>query len=57
MVRLDTAITGGEVVTSQGVKQTDVGILDGKVYCLVPPGTSLDATRVIDASNRQILPG
>ena len=57
MVRVDTLIVGGQVVSPRGIEELDVGVVDGKVYCLVAPNTPIEAAQSIDAQGRYILPG
>ncbi len=57
MERLDALIKGGKVVSPQGVRELDVGILNGKVHTLAAPDAQLDAARTIDAKAMFVLPG
>ena len=57
MVKLDTLMSGGRVVSSRGIQEMDIGIKDGKVYSLTTPGIQLEAAKTIDAKGRFILPG
>jgi dihydropyrimidinase len=51
----DTLIRGGTVVTTDGLRDTDIAIRDGRIAALVrSPGP---ARAVIDAAGRLILPG
>jgi allantoinase len=52
----DLAIRGGRVVTSEGVIDADIMILDRVIIGLVAPGTG-DARDVIDARGMVVLPG
>ena len=57
MASLDTLITGGKVVSSDGIQEMEVGVKDGRVYALTTPGAQIEAAKTIDASGRFILPG
>ncbi len=57
MSTFDLVIRGGTVVSPEGRVAADVAISDGRVAALVAPGTDLEASRVIDASGRHLLPG
>ncbi|MFN8518530.1 MAG: dihydroorotase family protein [Chloroflexota bacterium] len=57
MSTFDLVIRGGTVVSPEGRVAADVAIADGRIAALVAPGTELEATRVIDASGRHLLPG
>lgn len=54
---LDTVIVNGEVVTETGVEPLSVAIKDGKIVSLLAPNEQPDATNVIDATGKLILPG
>ena len=53
---LDLAGSRGDAVTPQGVGQWDVGI-EGRIAALALPEQRLEATRVIDASGKIVVPG
>ncbi|MCC2613699.1 dihydroorotase family protein [Neorhizobium sp. Rsf11] len=53
----DTLITGGTVINANGERQADVGISDGRIAALLPPGMQSDARTMIDAGGRLLLPG
>ena len=57
MTPFDLVITGGTVVSPEGTTVADVAISAGRIAAVVAPGTALEATRVIDASGRHLLPG
>lgn len=57
MERLDTLVTGGKVVSSQGIQELEIGIKKGRVYSLTAPGLQLEAARIIEAKGRFVLPG
>ena len=55
---LDTIVTGGQVVTPQGVVEVDVAISDGRIAALAHPGVlSTEGAQVVDASGLIVLPG
>ncbi|HYA45907.1 MAG TPA: hypothetical protein VED59_09875, partial [Acidimicrobiales bacterium] len=56
-MKLNTAIRGGMVVSEEEIRQVDIGIVDGRVAVLAPPGTPLDADSVIDATGSYVVPG
>ncbi|MCC7347223.1 MAG: amidohydrolase family protein [Variibacter sp.] len=56
---LDVIISGGEVVTPQGVAVCDVAVLGEKIAAVAAPGALAhdNARRVIDAAGRIVMPG
>ncbi len=54
---VDLSITGGTVVSAEGRVTADLGIRDGRITTIVPPGTPLEATTSIDATGKHLLPG
>jgi dihydropyrimidinase len=54
---LDVIISGGDVVTPQGVARCDVAIAGETIAALAGPGTLPAAARVIDASGHIVIPG
>ena len=55
---VDRVISGGRVVTADGIRPADVLVTDGKITGLVSPGTApSDAGEIIDATGRFVLPG
>src|SRR5215467_1870050 len=54
---LDVIISGGDVVTPQGVVRCDVAIAGETIVALAGPGTLPAATRVIDAGGHIVIPG
>jgi dihydroorotase len=55
---VDRVVSGGQVVTADGIRPADVLVTDGKITGLVAPGTApSDAGDVIDATGRLVLPG
>jgi dihydropyrimidinase len=54
---LDLLVRGGDVVTSQGVGKWDVAIEGERIAALALPEQKLEATRVIDASGKIVVPG
>lgn len=55
--RADVAVTGGILVSSQGMRRGDVFIKGGLVDSIEPPGSGRPAARVFDASGKFVLPG
>lgn len=53
----DTVITGGTVVTATDTVRADVAIEAGKIAAILAPDTTFDATTVIDAAGKHVLPG
>lgn len=53
----DVVIRGGTIVTATGRFTADVAISGGLISAVVARGTPLDATRIIDATGKHILPG
>ena len=58
-MQVETVITGGKVVTSDGVLEADVAIDEGRIACLLPPGLMKpeEAGEVVDASGLHVFPG
>jgi dihydropyrimidinase len=54
---LDLVITGGQVVTPQGVADMDVGVQGEKIAALGWPGTLSGGGRTIDARGKIVVPG
>ena len=54
---LDLVITGGQVVTPQGVADMDVGVQGEKIAALGGPGTLSGSGRTIDARGKIVVPG
>ena len=55
---LDTIVTGGRVVTPQGVLEADIAIADGRIAALAHPGAiSTEGAQIVDASGLIVLPG
>ena len=55
---LDLVIMGGQVVTSEGVRELDVGVQAEKIAALGWPGTlTADVGRVVDARGKIVIPG
>ncbi len=53
----DLAIRGGTLVTATGRYAADIAIAGEQIAAIVAPGAPLEASRVIDATGRHILPG
>ena len=55
---LDTIVTGGQVVTPNGVAEVDVAIADGRIAALAHPGVlSTEGAQVVDAAGLIVLAG
>ncbi|OLC31344.1 MAG: hypothetical protein AUH81_18230 [Candidatus Rokubacteria bacterium 13_1_40CM_4_69_5] len=54
---LDLIIRGGQVVTPQGVGQWEIGVRGEQIVSVATPGTLPEAGRVIDATERIVVPG
>ena len=53
----DLFIRGGTLVTATGRFDADLAIEGERIAAIVAPGTPLEATRVIDATGKHVLPG
>jgi dihydropyrimidinase len=56
-VTIDTAITGGTVVTEAGQYDASIGIDDGEIVALGRESTLPDAEETVDASGQLVMPG
>jgi dihydroorotase-like cyclic amidohydrolase len=56
MASYDIVITGGRVVTPDGIQQVSIGVRDGK-FAAIGELSAKDATRTIAAEGRLVLPG
>ena len=54
---LDLLIRHGRVVTPQGAGAWEIAVQDGKIVAVAAPGTFDQATRVIDATGKIVVPG
>jgi dihydropyrimidinase len=54
---LDLLIRNGQVVTPQGAGAWEIAVQDGKIVAVAAPGTFREATRVIDAAGKVVVPG
>lgn len=54
---LDLAVIGARAVTPSGTKPADIGVRDGRIARVAPPGTLEDAAHTIDARGTLLLPG
>jgi dihydropyrimidinase len=54
---LDLLIKNGQVVTPQGAGAWEIAVQDGKIAAVAAPGTFREATRVIDAAGKIVVPG
>jgi len=53
----DRVVRNGRVVTAESTFDADLVVDDGKIVGLVSPGTSIEATDVVDASGLLVMPG
>ena len=53
----DLLVTGGTLVTSNGVRRASLGVRDGRIAEVLPPDARADAAATLDASGLHILPG
>ncbi len=53
----DTIIKNGSVITATDTYTADVAILDGKVAAIGTDFPSQNATKILDASGKLLLPG
>jgi dihydroorotase len=53
----DLLIYGGTVVTPDGVRRAEIVVDGERISAIVDPGMGGEATRVLDANNRYVLPG
>lgn len=56
-MRVDTLITGAQVVLESGPAALDVGIRDGRIAALVADSAGIKADETIDAAGKLLLPG
>ena len=56
-MRLDTVIRGGTVVTASDTYKSDVGISGDKIVAIAADLNPENATRVIDAAGKYVMPG
>src|SRR6267142_1728662 len=54
---LDLVIRNGQVVTPQGAGAWEIAVQDGTIAAVAAPGTFREATRVIDAAGKIVVPG
>jgi dihydropyrimidinase len=54
---LDLLIRNGQVVTPQGAGAWEIAVQDGKIVAVAAPGTFREASRVIDAADKVVVPG
>jgi dihydropyrimidinase len=53
----DLAIVGGNVVTPDKIGLADIGVSDGRIVAVVPPGKLEPSNSTIDAAGMLVLPG
>src|SRR5438105_3914250 len=54
--KFDLVLRGGSIVTSDGIRDVDIGIVDGK-FAKIAPEITDDAKVNLDATNRFVFPG
>ena len=57
MDAFDLLVVNGIVATASDVARYDIGIRDGKITVLAPPGLMSNGTRMLDAKGALITPG
>lgn len=57
MAVTELAIVGGRVVTADGERRADIGIREGRIDEISPPGSVADAARLVEADGLLVLPG
>jgi dihydroorotase len=57
MAQYDVVVRGGTLVNGSGRQAADLAIRGETIAAIVAPGTPLEATRVIDAAGRHVIPG
>jgi dihydroorotase-like cyclic amidohydrolase len=57
VVMFDLIVRGGQVVTPQGVGKWDIAVAGEKIVALGLPGMDAEAGRIIDASDKIVVPG
>ena len=53
----DLLVTGGTLVTPEGVRPGGLGVRAGRIAAVLPPGTDGEAAAVWDATGLHVLPG
>src|SRR5256885_1937759 len=53
----ETLITGGTVVNADEERRADLAIADGRIAAMLPPGETVVARTIIEASGALLLPG
>ncbi|KPJ84187.1 MAG: dihydroorotase [Gemmatimonas sp. SG8_23] len=53
----ELVLTGASLVTPDGVRPGTLGIRDGRIAAIAPPGAELDAAGTWDATGLHVLPG
>jgi len=57
MTRVDLLITGGNIVSPDGIQELNVGITDGKIFSLTRYGEDIEHKTEIKAEGKYLLPG
>ncbi|MFE7331258.1 allantoinase AllB [Streptomyces sp. NPDC057565] len=55
--RAGLAVTGGTVLTPQGMRAATVLVDDGRISAIVPPHTQVGAAETVDATGLHLVPG
>ena len=53
----DLILSGGTIVTTNGLRRADIGVLGGRIYTLAQDLSDASAERVLKVENKYILPG
>ncbi len=56
-MRFDTLVVGGTLVTPGGEMPGSLGLAQGRIAAVLPPGERVEAARTIDATGLHVLPG
>jgi dihydropyrimidinase len=57
MSQHDLVIKGGKALLPGGVRNADIGVIDGKISAIASPSTLSEARRTIDATGLHVFPG
>lgn len=53
----DAVVIGGTIVSSEGRRAGTIAIADGRIAALLPPEQPVEASEIIDATGRLVIPG
>lgn len=56
-MRFDLLVKNGTLVSPQGQRTAELGIVDGRIAAVLAPGGDWEADQVVDASGKYIMPG